>query len=289
MSYEPFVELRPGPPTFCIRLAARAGVLVAVAGVIGWLLLMTMKWLIVTLLIAFGVGLMVVPFLSVGGSLVQRGRPHAVTGCSAGYGGAARHRPDGAGLVVHHHGWLLIVVPAVIVLVGRLASKVGARSRAFQRAELSCGRRQVAEDRPGRGEPRMQRELLHHPLRNPLQAMLSWLMTRTFSGLAAAAEDRRIRPAAVVIDPSAGDLDLITSRPTPRRLPQRRLFGVSSLSRAPPGSPHVSPWWLQTARCCSRTDTCRWAGNDEEQPCGAVSPQCRWPRRSRPSRRRLHA
>jgi hypothetical protein len=105
-------------------------VLVAIAGVIGWVLLITIKWLIVTLLIAFGVALIVVPFF-VGGRILGNAA-----------GPDRRHRQLQLatavllgiallvlGFVVRHHGWLLIVVPAAVVLVGRLASKVGARSR----------------------------------------------------------------------------------------------------------------------------------------------------------------
>ena len=105
-------------------------VLVAIAGVIGWVLLITVKWLIVTLLIAFGVALVVVPFF-VGGRIL-----------GSHVGPERRHRQLQLatavllgialivlGFVVHHHGWLLIVVPAAVILVGRLAGKFGSRSR----------------------------------------------------------------------------------------------------------------------------------------------------------------
>jgi hypothetical protein len=105
-------------------------VLVAIAGVIGWVLLITIKWLIVTLLIAFGVALIVVPFFVGGrilGNAVGPDRRHRQLqlGTAVLLGIALLV----LGFVVHHHGWLLIVVPAAVVLVGRLASKVGARSR----------------------------------------------------------------------------------------------------------------------------------------------------------------
>jgi hypothetical protein len=105
-------------------------VLVAIAGVIGWVLLVTIKWLVVTLLIAFGAALILVPFF-VGGRLL-----------GASVGADRRHRQLQLatavllgiallvlGFVVHRHGWLLIVVPAAVVLVGRLAGKFGFRSR----------------------------------------------------------------------------------------------------------------------------------------------------------------
>ncbi len=60
------IVLHPQLAVFGVRLAAGPVVLVAIAGVIGWVLLITIKWLIVTLLIAFGVALIVVPFF-VGG------------------------------------------------------------------------------------------------------------------------------------------------------------------------------------------------------------------------------
>ena len=105
-------------------------VLVAIAGVVGWILLVTVKWLIVTLLIAFGVALIVVPFF-VGGRIL---------GASAGPD--RRHRQLQLatavllgiallvlGFVVHRHGWLLIVVPAAVILFGRLAGRISGRSR----------------------------------------------------------------------------------------------------------------------------------------------------------------
>jgi peptidoglycan/LPS O-acetylase OafA/YrhL len=104
--------------------------LVAIAGVLGWILLVTVKWLIVTLLIAFGVALIVVPFF-VGGRIL-----------GAAVGPDRRHRQLQLatavllgiallvlGFVVHRHGWLLIVVPAAVILFGRLAGRFGTRSR----------------------------------------------------------------------------------------------------------------------------------------------------------------
>jgi hypothetical protein len=86
-------------------------VLVAAAGLVGWLLLETVKWLIVTLLIAVGVALVVVPFFA--------GR--RILGASVG--------PDRRHRQVQLATALLIVVPAAVILLGRLFGRIGSRSR----------------------------------------------------------------------------------------------------------------------------------------------------------------
>ena len=112
--------------------------LVAVAGVIGWLLLITVKWLIVTLLIAFGVALIVVPFFAgrrILGNAVGPDRRHRqLQLATAVLLGVALIV---LGFVVHHHGWLLIVVPAAVVLVGRLGEQGRCQVAGFQRPELT--------------------------------------------------------------------------------------------------------------------------------------------------------
>ncbi len=111
----------------------------AIAGVIGWLLLITIKWLIVTLLVAFGIALVVVP-------IAMWRRIVAMT-----TGPEKRHRVSQLltaillglalivlGVVVSHHGWLLIVVPAIIVLVGRISGRISER-RADRRSGIISG------------------------------------------------------------------------------------------------------------------------------------------------------
>ncbi|HEX4019323.1 MAG TPA: hypothetical protein VHX15_21500 [Frankiaceae bacterium] len=103
-------------------------VLVAAAGLVGWLLLETVKWLIVTLLIAVGVALVVVPFFAgrrILGPAVGPDRRHRL-------GQLATAVLLGVtlivlGFVVSHHGWLLIVVPAAILLTARLFGRIGSR------------------------------------------------------------------------------------------------------------------------------------------------------------------
>jgi hypothetical protein len=106
-------------------------VLVALAGIVGWLLLITVKWLIVTILIALGVALVVVPFFAgrriLGGSVGADRRHRSVQLATAVLLGVALVV---LGFVVAHHGWLLIVVPAAVILVGRLVGRLSARSGA---------------------------------------------------------------------------------------------------------------------------------------------------------------
>jgi hypothetical protein len=123
----------PQPSVFASLLGPV--ILVAIAGIVGWILLVTIKWLVVVLLVAIGVSLIVVP-IAAGSRIVG---PTA--------GAIRRHRIAqlatavllGVALivlaiVVAHHGWLLIVVPAAIVLLGRLVGRIGearAKRRGF--------------------------------------------------------------------------------------------------------------------------------------------------------------
>ena len=112
----------PQPSVFASLLAPV--LFVAIVGIVGWILLVTIKWLVVVLLVAIGVSLIVVP--------IAAGR--RIIGASAG--GIRRHRIAQLAtaallgfalivlaIVVAHHGWLLIVVPVAIVLVGRLTGR----------------------------------------------------------------------------------------------------------------------------------------------------------------------
>ncbi len=105
-------------------------VMVAAAGIVGWLLLATVKWLVVAALIAVGVALVVVPFFAgqriLGSSIGPDRRHRTVQLATAVLLGVALVV---LGFVVAHHGWLLIVVPAAVILIGRLIGRFGARSR----------------------------------------------------------------------------------------------------------------------------------------------------------------
>ncbi len=115
----------PQPSVFASLLAPV--LIVAVAGVIGWLLLVTVKWLVVTLLVAIGVALVVVPFVfgrRIAGSIPgEVRRQRIVQLATAVLLGLALIV---LGIVVSHHGWLLIVVPVAIVLIGRLVDRFSA-------------------------------------------------------------------------------------------------------------------------------------------------------------------
>jgi dipeptide/tripeptide permease len=94
------------------------------------LLLETVKWLVVALLIAVGVALAIVPFFSgrrILGSSVGPERRHRLVqlGTAVLLGVALVV----LGFVVSRHGWLLIAVPAAVILVGWLVGRVGGRSR----------------------------------------------------------------------------------------------------------------------------------------------------------------
>ncbi len=105
--------------------------LVALAGVVGWILLVTVKWLIVTLLFAIGIALIVVPIFAgariVGPTVGEIRRRRIGQLITAGLLGVALIV---LGVVVSRHGWLLIVVPAAIVLIARGIGKFSERRAA---------------------------------------------------------------------------------------------------------------------------------------------------------------
>jgi hypothetical protein len=101
-------------------------VLVAVAGLIGWLILVTIKWLVIALLVAFGVALIIVPIAAgrrIIGPATGQARTHRIAQlATAVVLGIALIV---LAVVVARHGWLLIVVPAAVVLIGRLIGRFG--------------------------------------------------------------------------------------------------------------------------------------------------------------------
>jgi hypothetical protein len=97
---------------------------VAIAGILGWILLVTIKWLVVVLLLAIGISLVVVPIAAgsrIAGPTVGEMRRHRIgqlaTAVLLGFALIV------LAIVVAHHGWLLIVVPVAVVLIGRLMSR----------------------------------------------------------------------------------------------------------------------------------------------------------------------
>lgn len=98
---------------------------VAVAGILGWILLVTVKWLVVILLFAIGISLIVVPIAAgsrILGPTVGAIRRHRIVQlATAVLLGLALIV---LAVVVAHHGWLLIVVPVAIVLIGRLTGRI---------------------------------------------------------------------------------------------------------------------------------------------------------------------
>jgi hypothetical protein len=110
-------------------------VAVAFLALMGWLLLITVKWLVVALLIALGVALIIVPFFvgrriiggSGGGERAQRVGQLA-TAVVLGVALIA------VAVVVSHHGWLIVAVPVVVVLLGSLWGRLS-EWRADRRAQ----------------------------------------------------------------------------------------------------------------------------------------------------------
>jgi hypothetical protein len=111
-------------------------VFVAVAGIIGWLLLITVKWMVVTVMVALGIALILVPFLAgrkIVGPATGSNRTHRFVqlGTAVLLGIALIV----LAVVVSRHGWLLIVVPAAVVLVGRIVGRIStARAARRERA-----------------------------------------------------------------------------------------------------------------------------------------------------------
>jgi hypothetical protein len=128
------IEPRRGRQRSVAASIAVPVVLVAVAALVGWLLLLLVKGIVVVLCYAIGAALVVVP-------LVMARR------LMAGHAGRDRWRRlgeiatavvIGAGLIVTgyyvaRHGWLLIAVPAGLIAVSRIADRIG---------ELRAGRRE---------------------------------------------------------------------------------------------------------------------------------------------------
>jgi hypothetical protein len=116
-------SLRDPQPSVFASLVAPV-LFVAIAGIVGWILLVTIKWLIVVLLIAIGISLIVVPIAGgrrIVGPTVGAIRRHRITQlATAVLLGVALIV---LAIVVAHHGWLLIVVPVLVVLVGRLLGR----------------------------------------------------------------------------------------------------------------------------------------------------------------------
>jgi hypothetical protein len=110
-------------------------VLVAVAALVGWLLLLLVKGIVVILCYAVGAALIVVPLL-----MARR--------LLAGHTGRDRWRRVGdlltavvigaalivTGYFVTRHGWLLVAVPAGLIAVSRIGDRFGAL-RERRRAE----------------------------------------------------------------------------------------------------------------------------------------------------------
>lgn len=99
-------------------------IVVAVVGLLGWLLLETVKWLVVALLIALGIALIIVPFFV--GRRVIGGRAGSERAQRVGQLATAvllGVALIGVAVVVRHHGWLLVAVPVVVVMLGWLWSK----------------------------------------------------------------------------------------------------------------------------------------------------------------------
>jgi hypothetical protein len=112
----------PQPSVFASLLGPV--IFVAVAGIVGWILLVTIKWLVVVLLVAIGISLIVVPIAAgsriVGPTMGAIRRHRIAQLATAVLLGVALIV---LAIVVAHHGWLLIVVPVAIVLIGRLMGR----------------------------------------------------------------------------------------------------------------------------------------------------------------------
>ena len=105
-------------------------VLVALALLAGWILLVTVKWLVVLLMYILGAALIIGPFLAGGRAL-------------EGISGGERFRRIltlagvvvagvllvAAARVVSHHGWVLIAVPLGLLAADRLRKRIGSKSK----------------------------------------------------------------------------------------------------------------------------------------------------------------
>jgi hypothetical protein len=114
----------PGGSRSFLASLALSIALVAIAGLIGWLILISIKWLIVTIMVVLGIAMIVVPiagwrrFLTpTAGSERSRRAAQLVTAVALGIALIV------LAFVVARHGWLLIVVPVAVVLIGRLVGR----------------------------------------------------------------------------------------------------------------------------------------------------------------------
>ena len=112
-----------GQRSFLASLAASI-LLVAIAGLIGWLILISIKWLIVTIMVVLGAAMIIVPIAGwrrLLGAQQGEARSHRVaqlvTTVALGVALIV------LAFVVARHGWLLIVVPVAVVLLGRLVDR----------------------------------------------------------------------------------------------------------------------------------------------------------------------
>ena len=103
-------------------------ILVAVALLAGWVLLVTVKWLVVLLMYVLGAALVVGPLLAASRALEgvtgsERAR-RVVTLVGVAVAGIVL---IGAARLVSHHGWVLIAVPLGVVAADRLRRRLAAR------------------------------------------------------------------------------------------------------------------------------------------------------------------
>ena len=110
-------------------LLVTAGV-VAVAAVVGWLLLLLLKGIVVLGTYALGIALIVVPLLlarRIVGQSRGRERRRRILGIASAV--ALGALLCAVANLVDDHGWLLIAIPAGLVLVERVLDRFEARRR----------------------------------------------------------------------------------------------------------------------------------------------------------------
>jgi hypothetical protein len=104
-------------------------ILVALALLVGWILLVTVKWLVVLLMYVLGAALIIGPFVAgaralegvSGGDRFRRILTLAAVVC-AGILLVAAAR------LVSHHGWVLLAVPLGVLAADRLRKRIASRS-----------------------------------------------------------------------------------------------------------------------------------------------------------------
>jgi hypothetical protein len=115
-----------GQRSFLASLALSIA-LVAVAGLVGWLILVSIKWLVVTIMIVLGAACIIVPIAGWRRFLAgQVGSPRSHRAAQLVTAVALGVALIVLAFVVAKHGWLLIVVPVVVVLLGRLVGRFNA-------------------------------------------------------------------------------------------------------------------------------------------------------------------